>query len=749
MKRIIRGIVCFIRFPSAAHCRSTKNCLQFLCGTGIHLNLELFECDVADGMKFMLKRWLVWTIALLVGAIGVLTPASAWANPVKTPYVQVQLVNEVQSVQADVPFWVGLHFKIKEGWHTYWRNPGDSGTAPTLDWKLPPGFKAGELVYPYPQRLPSGPLMNFGYEDEVTLLTQITPAAQVAGQSVQLQAEADWLVCQVECIPEAAELTLTLPVSSNPAVADPQWAKTFQQTRQALPKASPWEAIAGVKDETLELQIKTPQLSANQVQQVEFFPDQDGVITNAAEQKVSFAADGLRLQMQRGSLAQVDRVNGVLVLREKLDQQSIAQAFTIQAPVGVAPATAQKAVLPIWQVLLLALAGGMILNLMPCVFPVLFLKAFTVVQRSGESPKQVRLGAIVFTAGVLISFAIVAGTLLVLRSFGQQIGWGFQLQSPGFVLLLAYLMFAVGLSLSGVFVFGASLMGMGQKLTHRSGYAGEFFTGVFATVIATPCTAPFMATAIGIALTQPIPIAIAIFLCLGLGLALPYLILSFIPAVQRLLPKPGAWMETFSQLLAFPMYAATAWLVWVLIQQAGTTGFAIAAAGLLLIAFAAWLHQKTRPISGRGQRLGTVAALVVVGFALTLTQLPTAIAPSQTSTAQASGLSWQPYTPQALADLRKSGTPVFVNFTAAWCITCQVNEQVAFNQPEAIAAFQSKKVALLKADWTNRNPDITNALESFGRSGVPLYVLYPVNAEPIVLSQVLSSADVQTAVNNL
>jgi thiol:disulfide interchange protein DsbD len=258
-----------------------------------------------------------------------------------------------------------------------------------------------------------------------------------------------------------------------------------------------------------------------------------------------------------------------------------------------------------------------------------------------------------------------------------------------------------------------------------------------------------MATAIGVALTQPIPIAIAIFLCLGLGLALPYLVLSFIPAVQRLLPKPGAWMETFSQLLAFPMYGATAWLVWVLIQQTGTTGFAIAAAGLLLIAFAAWLHQKTRLVSQRGQRLGAAVALVVLGFALTLTQLPTSIAqPSQTQ-AQG-GVPWQPYTPQVLANLRQSGNPVFVNFTAAWCITCQVNEQVAFNQPAVIAAFQSKKVALLKADWTNRNPDITNALESFGRSGVPFYVLYPGNnAEPILLPQVLSSADVQQAVNNL
>jgi thiol:disulfide interchange protein len=398
---------------------------------------------------------------------------------------------------------------------------------------------------------------------------------------------------------------------------------------------------------------------------------------------------------------------------------------------------------------LLALLGGIALNLMPCVFPVLFLKAFNIVQRSAESPKQVRLGAIAFTAGVLVSFAVVAGLLLLLRGVGQQIGWGFQLQSPGFVLLLAYLMFAVGLSLSGVFVFGASFMGMGQKFTTHAGYWGEFFTGVFATVVATPCTAPFMATAVGVALTQPAVIAIAIFQLLGLGLALPYVILSLLPAVQQRLPKPGAWMETCSQLLAFPMYATTAWLVWVLTLQTGSSGLAVASTGLILIAFAAWLHQKTRLVAQQGQRLGTIAAIALVSLALTLTQLPSPTAVPQTT--PTSGLPWQPYSPTTLATLRQSGKPVFVNFTAAWCITCQVNEQVAFNQPETIAAFQLKGVTPLKADWTNRNATITQALESFGRSGVPLYVLYPTSstADPIILPQLLSPGDIQNAIKNL
>lgn len=696
----------------------------------------------------MLKRWLVWVIvAFLHLPIAVLNTPPAWANPVQQ--VQAQLVSEVQSIQPSTPFWVGLHFKIRRGWHTYWRNPGDSGSAPTLKWILPDGFTAGELVYPYPKRLPAGPLMNFGYEGTVTMLTQVTPPKELAAtKPIQLQAQADWLVCQVDCIPEEANLSLTLPVASNSPVLDSKWANVFEQTRLALPKTSPWEAKVNASGETLVLRVKTPQLQANQVQQVEFFPDEDGIITNAAPQQTSFEADGLVLKLQRGNGGEFDSMSGVLVLQEQLDRQSVAQAFTIQAPVDWQTATATSSPtssLPLWQVLLLALAGGMILNLMPCVFPILSLKAFTIVQRSTASLKQVRLGAIAFTAGVLVSFAIVAGTLLILRGFGQQIGWGFQLQSPVFVTLMAYLMFAVGLSLSGVFVFGASLMGMGQKVTHRSGYLGEFFTGIFATVVATPCTAPFMATAIGVALTQPALIAVAIFELLGLGLALPYIALSFIPAVQRTLPKPGVWMETFAQLLAFPMYAATAWLIWVLTQQTGTTGLAIASAGLVLIAFAAWLHQKTRLVSQWRRRLGTIAALAVVGFALTLTQLPTSAPLTQSQ-----GLTWQPYSAETLVSMRQSGKPVFVNFTAAWCITCLVNEQVAFNQPETIAAFQSKKVVLLKADWTNRNPAITKSLASFGRSGVPLYVLYPAsNTEPIILPQVLSPAGVQNVIKNL
>ncbi|NEO23135.1 thioredoxin family protein, partial [Moorena sp. SIO4A5] len=608
-------------------------------------------------------------------------------------------------------------------------------------------------VWPYPQRLPLEPLMNFGYEEEVTLLSQITPPANLATpDSLQLRVKADWLVCEVNCIPEEGTFNLTLPITSRPPLVNQQWVNLFEQARQALPKPSPWKVTVTIEPKDLTLQVEAPEMEEAQIQEVIFFPHQDGIISNPAPQNPELNQDGITLRLQRGYLRKLDPITGVLVIRESLDNQSVVQAFTIEAAVSnEIGKTAATPTQPRWEVLLLALLGGIILNLMPCVFPVLSLKALNIVQKSQKSPQQVRRHAIAFTAGILVSFTVVASVLLILRSLGQQIGWGFQLQSPVFVTLMAYLMFAVGLSLSGVFIFGASIMGIGQRLTTRSGYIGEFFTGVFATVVATPCTAPFMATALGVALTQSVPIAIAIFEMLGLGLALPYLAISFTPGLQRILPKPGAWMETFQQLLAFPMYAATAWLIWVLAQQTGTNGLAAALAGLILIAFATWLHQKTRLLPPLGKHLGSICALVALGFSLSLAQV-SSTTPTPLTHNQNQGIKWQAYTAKRLVKLRQSGSPVFLNFSASWCITCLVNERVALNQPETIAAFESKKIALLKADWTNRDPAITKALESFGRSGVPLYVLYPGDSEftpPIILPQILSPEQVQRAIKNL
>jgi thiol:disulfide interchange protein len=714
----------------------------------------------------ILSRLVIWLLAgiLACGAFCGL-PEPVWAKPFKSDRTEVQLISEVKTIQPGTPFWVGLQFKPRPGWHTYWRNPGDSGAPTRIDWTLPNGFKAGELVYPYPERMPIGPLMNFGYKGENLLLTELTPPANLpAQQPVTLQAQASWLVCEVECVPEEASFTLTLPVTPDAPTIDSSWADAFAKTRQALPQPSPWTVTFQPEPNNLVFRVNAPELKAGQIEQVSFFPDRDGVISNAAEQTVAFDDKGLTLRVAQGNQAAPDKVEGVLVVREKLDSQTTTQAFTIAAQPAKTSAATSPASVPatvnIWNTLLLALLGGIVLNLMPCVFPVLSLKALGIAQKAQQSTRQARMHGLAFTAGVLASFAVVVGVLLVLRGLGQQIGWGFQLQSPAFVLVMAYVLFAVGLNLSGVFVVGASIMGLGQGLASKSGYVGEFFTGVLATVMATPCTAPFMATAVSAALTQPAPVAIAIFLTLGFGLALPYLVISFTPALRRYLPKPGAWMETFQQLLAFPIYGAVAWLLWVLTLQTGTDGLGVALAGLLAIAFAAWLYHKTQTSRQFWRQVCLVGSLSTLVLALTLTPLvENSPAPNSQATnsgttnpSTKSGLAWQPYTSDQLERLRQSGQPVFVNFSAAWCVTCLMNERVALSQPEVISAFQEKGVALVKADWTNRDTAITEALNKFGRSGVPLYVLYPRGldqGEPVILPQVLAPATVQDALKQV
>jgi thiol:disulfide interchange protein DsbD len=430
----------------------------------------------------------------------------------------------------------------------------------------------------------------------------------------------------------------------------------------------------------------------------------------------------------------------VLVVAERLDGGVSRQAFTVRAEPR-APSTGAHA-LSLLRALALALAGGVVLNLMPCVLPVLSMKAFSLVRHASERPAAIRLHGIVYTAGVLASFAVVAGVLIALRAGGEQLGWGFQLQSPVFVTILALVLFAVALSLSGVIVIGSRWSGTGQALAGRAGYAGSFFTGALATVAATPCTAPFMGVAVGYAVAQPWLTALLVFEALGLGLALPFLVLTLVPTWRRWLPAPGAWMTRVQQLLAFPLYASVAWLVWVVSEQAGPTGVAAALAGLVLIAFAAWLHGLTRDSAGLRRRVTSVIALALVVLAAALGALAgpgsAARTPGSASSRTDGG---EPFSPARLSELRAAGTPVFVNITAAWCLTCLVNERVALRAPAVEDAFARKGVVTLKADWTRRDPVITQVLGTFGRNGVPLYLLYPAGGatrEPAVLPQILS-----------
>ncbi|MBV8406486.1 MAG: thioredoxin family protein, partial [Alphaproteobacteria bacterium] len=536
----------------------------------------------------------------------------------------------------------------------------------------------------------------------------------------------------------------------------------FDKARQSLPTESPWPARYGVSksgDPTLLVEAKG--LKPDSVRDVYFFPAEWGPVAAMAKQSAKVGADGIRIPLKRGDAKATlpDRLSGTLVLTEKTGDGEVRHAFDISAKLdpalvgGSSLAGAEGAeALSLVRALLFALLGGLILNLMPCVFPVLAMKAAALARMAGHQQREMRRDGIAYTVGVLAAFAAMAGIIVAIRASVGEVTWGFQFQSPVFSLLIAYLFFVVGLNLSGVFEIGGRFAGVGQSLASRGGTVGPFFTGVLAVVVATPCTVPFMAAALGFALSQPAPETVAVLLALGLGLALPYLLLSITPALQRLLPRPGPWMERVRQLLAFPMYASAVWMVWVLIQQTGADVVIYALGGMILIAFAIWLLRLGVGTGGVGTdagasratwlRRGFAAAAVLLAFgaALKLEDGPaTAASASGPPSGGVSFDGWERYSRARLDQAIAAGKPVFVDFTAAWCITCLVNERVALETPDVRKAFEQAGVVKLKGDWTNRDPEITATLKELGRAGVPLYLWWAPHAErPKILPQVLT-----------
>ena len=685
---------------------------------------------------------------------------------VATDNVKAHLVSEAGTIAPGQSFWVALEFNIRDGWHTYWRNPGDSGQATTLKWALPPGFTAGDIVWTTPHRFEIPPLVNYGYAKHAVHLVSVTaPKDLKPGTPVVLSAKAGWLVCSDVCIPEDAELQLKLPVSSQIGAADPADAALFAAARSELPSAEPAGTTARIQNGRLVIALgKEWGATLTQIKSLAFFPYDEGAIEYAAPQTLTRTKDAVELAMKVGyQPPQGGSIRGVLLATEQSGNDTITVPLEIAAHFSgaggahanhprVAPAAAgaekTDASLPV--LLLSALLGGLILNLMPCVFPVLSIKAIGLVEQAKKHPAAVRIKGVVFAAGVISSMLCLAAVLLALRAGGEQIGWGFQLQSPLFVTLLMYLLLAVGLNLSGVFEVGGGLAGVGDGLTQGDGYRASFFTGVLTTLVATPCTAPYMAFAVGAALTQPPLFALCIFAALGLGLALPYLLLSFAPWLRRALPKPGAWMDTLKQAFAFPIYASAAWLLWVLARQTSPFGLGAALAGAILIALAAWAYQKSKSSSAAGRVAALVTATCAILLAITLPWrfADVAVASGAPAGGAHSADEWQPYDAVQVDKLKAAGKPLLVNFTASWCLTCLVNERNAFADSAVQDVLRKRGVTLMKGDWTNRDPAITRALAAFGRAGVPLYVVYnskPGSSEPLVLPQLLTASIVQSA----
>ena len=679
-------------------------------------------------------------LLLVLGLLACSRAGAAESAAVVSSHTDVALVSETDSVAPGKPFRVGLRFRVAPGWHIYWQNPGDAGLAPTVTWTLPAGAHAGAIEWPTPVRDVDGPIMSYAYTGSVLLPVAITPAAGAGATDVT--ANADWLVCERVCVPESGTFHLTLP--AGPAAPSPD-AALFAAADARRPQPSPFAATL---TPDARLVVTGAGLTPARIADAWFFANAWGPVDQNAKQPVTRGDNRLTLQLRPGQQWSAGApLAGVLVLRDRAGDES---ALSITAQPGAAPAAAHRGA-GLADALLLALAGGLVLNLMPCVFPVLVMKGLAIARLGGQARRAVRREALSYAAGIVVAFTALGALLLVLRATGSAAGWGFQFQSPLFVVITAWLLFAIGLNLSGLFeVGGGRLAGVGSELAARNGHAGSFFTGLLAVLVATPCTAPFMGGAIAAAVASPAPAALGIFACLGLGLAAPSVLLAAVPGLARALPRPGAWMEVLRQALAFPMYAAAIWLLWVTATQAGPTGVFVAAAGAGLLALGAWAFGRAQRAASWGRGAGQVVAVAAALLALAL--LPDArragnAAPgSVASGAVASGA--EAFSDAKLAALRAAGRPVFVDMTAAWCITCLVNERIALSPSAVQDAFAAHKVAYLKGDWTRQDPEITAFLHAAGRDGVPLYVFYPAHGAPVVLPQILTPALVLTHVQS-
>ena len=656
-------------------------------------------------------------------------------------HLQAELVSEYQQVQPGQTLQLALHFVPDEQWHTYWQNPGDSGLPTQLSWTLPEGVSAGAIKWPTPQAIAVPPLVNYGFEGQTILLSDLTIASDYQADTLPISLKVDWLVCEEVCIPAEAEFSLVLPVAAKAVLAEDA-VSLFQQAQQQLPQpinvSGQFYVSGGAFSAVLDIPAIRP-ISA-------FFVAATELVDHAAPQQVTLNGEQLLLQQPLNTYfsAAPQQLDIVLITADnKAYSVQLQQARSAGTEILITQG--QQDPTALWLILLLAGAGGILLNLMPCVFPVLSLKALSIAGH-GQVRRQQQLQALWYSLGVVMSFVMLAILLIVLRSAGAAVGWGFQLQNPYLVALLVYLLFALGLSLSGVVQFGLGLMNTGSAVADSGGSRGAFFTGVLAVVVASPCTAPFMGTALGYAVSQEAAIALLIFAALGFGMALPFLLLALVPGFSRVLPKPGVWMDMLKQWLAYPLYLSAVWLLWVYGRQSGVDAQAMLLIGVVCIAAACWLWGRRQlSLAGNGSVM-LAAVLLLLALALPGFAPYQQRNPADTATADQS---WQSWSADTLSELRQQGKPVLVNMTADWCITCLVNERVALSSDSTKAALALYDVTYLKGDWTLRDAAITEYLRLYQRDGVPLYVLYWPGQQPEVLPQILTPDTVPQALARL
>ena len=690
------------------------------------------------------------------------------AAPVRTAHVEAELVSDRAVIEPGKPITVAVRLKMERGWHTYWQNPGESGLPTSVAWTLPPGLEAGPLAWPAPKTLKAGPLVNHGYDGEVLLLTDMRAAETMApAPAATIAARVDWLVCKEVCIPEGADLSLALPVGSAAAsTTTTPWSDAIARTRAALPQAlQGWRVAAKGAGSKVELVLTPAGGSAADPGGLHFFAFEDGKVEASGAQTLQRKGESWTLTLPVASRRKGDftRLAGVLVGDRALGAQGNAAVIDVPLKGSVvasapglekaqAPVVAESGTAGLGVALAFAFLGGLLLNLMPCVFPVLSLKVLGFAAH-GEGRSAMRLHGLAFAAGVFVSFWLLAGALLAFRATGAQLGWGFQLQSPIVVSALALLFFVLALNLSGVFEVRQLVPSALASWNARNAYINDGLSGVLAVVVASPCSAPFMGAALGFALTEPAASTLLIFTALAFGMAAPYMLLAVFPGWRSRLPRPGPWMLRLKQVLAFPLYATVIWLCWILGVQLDNDAVARLALILLLVAAALWSWQNMRAGGSRGWAYAAAVVFVVAGWV----SWPIVSAPMRTDAAESAqarpssdpASAWGDYAPDRLAQLTAEGRPVFVDFTAAWCVTCQVNKRLVLDTPAIDAAFTRAKVVLLRADWTRRDPGIARALAELGRNGVPVYVLYRPNHAPLVLPEVLQQRTILDALATL
>jgi thiol:disulfide interchange protein/DsbC/DsbD-like thiol-disulfide interchange protein len=709
-------------------------------------------------------------------------------------HTSVRLLADVESVMPGATFTVGVLMTMDDGWHTYWKNSGEAGLPTTINWTLPNGFTEGEIIWPLPEKHKEGEeVITFGYGGETMLLVPIMVSADVRpGTMAVLRGEVDWLECEKICIPGSASVELRLPVKQESPL--PANTGLFARYRAQVPM--PYSAddeviIAGsVVGKSVEFQVK-PRGKQGLVVQEEYLPDfypypNDGIVIERTVVRATASSATLRVPLSVYAQSRTPAtVGGVVVYQlEGGGRKGVYIEVPLAAEqVGRLPLfgssggsifdrefeslTTKAESTPLYIYFVFAIIGGLILNIMPCVLPVIALKVFGLVRMGGEEPRRVKAHGFSFSAGIIGSFLVLALLVIAIQAAGNQVGWGFQFQEPLFIVAMCAIVFAFGLSLFGVYEIGLSftraLSGVsvpegGEK--GGGGYTASVSEGVFATILATPCTAPILGTALGFAFSQPPAIILLMFASVGFGMALPYLILSMRPAWTKYLPKPGQWMVTAKQFMGFLMMGTLIWLLYVLGRQLGMEAIIWTSAFLLSIGIACWIYGRFVTLSSpRSKNLRTLAlsvAIVIAGYVyfmetvLDVRAVIAGVGTTATGSVETDpdGIPWEPFTLARLEDHLQQKQAVFIDFTADWCLTCKVNERTVLTNSRVVEAIRSRNVVAIKADWTNRNPDITRLLAKFGRSGVPLYVVFPAGDpnSPIVLPEVITAGMVIEAI---